>query len=216
MIPYTISEIILLILIYINKLFLKKELLLDIFTLLPITVTTTYIFIKRNQTSSNNNILFYGILFLILGDIAFITEYKVFGIYFFSIMQLNYFFYLNKTLNKKLIFYIQVINLIICLFFKEKVLFLEASFYALITLLNTIKAHFLSKKKQISKILHLSFICLLLCDTNLALIFITKPLIINILENIFFILEWFFYISFQILITLYFLHNIKIDKPKEK
>lgn len=216
MIPYTIVEILFLILIYISKLFIKDKLILDIFTLLPIALTVTYIFIKRVKITSTNNILFYGILLLILGDIAFITKYKVFGIYFFSILQVNYFFYINKHLNKRLIIPIQISNLLLCLIFQDKILYLEASFYAFITLLNTIKATYLSKKKQLSKTLHLAFICLLICDSNLALIFLTKLLKINISENIFFILEWLFYISFQILITKYFINNRSIDIDKEK
>ncbi len=216
MILYVILEIILFLIMIFYKMFIGETWLLHILNLLPILLTS---FVVSICTMKNKNIvkpLYLIVMLAVLGDLCFIYLKNIYGIYFFFIIQLCLIRYLNKE-QIKISYLIILSSLIlgICYFLDNRYLVIEGILYVGIFMFNLVT---LMKKAKIEKrffLLLIAFIFLSICDFNVLMIFLIKMFNLGIiLENFCFIIEWFFYIGFQIMLSLYISGIIKRKEIK--
>lgn len=182
--------------------FISNIQLLNILTLTPIICSALYVTYYHKEINEDSKILYFSILSAILGDLFLIYYNQAIGISFFFLAQCFYYSYLNHERDNKALIIFTTFNFAACLRFGEIMLKPEAFFYAVITLFNILKSLELISKKKIPVEYFAAFIFLMLCDICLFLIFMIDEYNLTFINsNIFFIIEWICYISFQILLS---------------
>lgn len=182
--------------------------LLNFFTLLPSILTIIYLLKSNNIIKIKQSFPIKGLLLAFCGDFFLIYFLKPLGIYLFLLLQIAYHHFLTKNANNKFILFFLLINFLFILFYQEKILIIEGSLYALVSLNNIIKTIYYFALNKITKLYLLAFLFLFICDFNLFfLTFLEKYNINSINLNYFFLSEWLSYIFFQI--TLVYLTNLE-------
>jgi len=210
---YIVLEIILYILLIINKVFLLSETWLDIFTLLPVLFTTFYFMIHKKKIAKRNHPLSLAIHIATLGDLSFIYIDNIFGIYFFFLIQLCLIYYLHyKVIKKYYLLLLGILIFILCYFLNTHYLIVIAILYFILFLynLNTLKE---GVRKGKGWLLFLAFLFLAICDIQVFLVYIIDKLHWKVMiENLCFGIEWCFYILFQVLLTYYVMRDSVLSK----
>ena len=190
---YILTEIVLLIMILIGFNKIDNNIILNILKLLPIITNLVFSLYKK----ININLRIILIVTVIADYIFFFLNNCLVGMMLFILIQLLIYIYLYKT-DYKLLITTCLIDIILLIIFKNKLLYINAIFYFFISLNNIIKSYKLSKKDSNIKILNYSLIILLLCDICILIKFLTNNY--NYLLNM---LELLFYIPSQVLLTIY-------------
>lgn len=200
---YLFFELIILFIIYIFKIIIKNEVILDCLTICPALFTSLYLTITQKLIPKTNKVFYVILLLSVFGDISFVYSIPVFGIFFFLFIQTLYFSYLkNIPYVYSIIF--NIINIILCLILRDKIMIIEGLIYSLISFYNFYKSTTYLFNKKISLKLYLSFLFLLLCDLSLGIIYFEKTYSSTLfITNLCFCLEWLFYTLFQLTLTKY-------------
>lgn len=206
---YLFFELIILVIIYIFKIIIKNEVILDCFTIGSSFITSLYLTITQKLIPSKNKVFYVILLLSVFGDISFVYSIPIFGIYFFLFIQTLYFSYLKKfSYFYPIIF--NIINIVLCLILKDKIFIFEGLIYSLISFYNFYKSTSYLFNKTIPLKLYLSFIFLLLCDLNLGIIYLERTYSNTLfITNLCFCLEWLFYTLFQVTLTKHCLEKEK-------
>lgn len=208
---YIFMEIYLLFLLVILKSINITQSILNIFTLLPISLTLFFNWLNL-KNKKENRYLYLVIFMAFLGDLSFSYYNDSLGILFFCFASIAYFMFLNKLRPKKIILIITFISFLSCIFFPTKFIFVEIIFYAILSLMNLLKSLKLVIRKKLNYSYFISFLYLAICDINLSLNYIFQYFKLNkFFIDIFFIVTWTFYLFFQIILT-YKINTQKILK----
>lgn len=211
MVLYVILEVLLYLVIVFCKIFAYKEWILNVLTFLPIILTSMVVTIHVRKNNSEVKPLYLMVMLATLGDLCFIYLDNIYGIYFFFLIQLCLMYYLNS--EKLRILYLVFLGILIfamCFLLNGCYLIIEGILYIMIFLFNLVTMVRRLKSDKWLLLLFTGFVFLSICDFNVMLIYFIKIVEVNyFFENICFIIEWFFYIGFQIMIALYIVGIIK-------
>lgn len=201
---YTMLEDLIFVILVICKLFYKKTWVLNLLTFLPIGLTSLMVSFKGLMVRKIQP-LYLSVFFALLGDLCFIYLNNVYGIYFFFLLQLCLIYYLNQNnLRVSYLVCLAFLILMLCYFFDKRYLFVLGILYVAIFLYNLMTM--LKRRKENKRLNPLlrSFVCLSLCDINLLFFYIIDKMNLNVFwENSCFIMEWVFYICFQVFLFRY-------------
>lgn len=197
---YIFFQIILLFLIVILKSLNFDTNTIKVLTTIPITLTLFFNTINKYKNLSQ--FMYIALFMAFLGDLAFLYYNNSLGILFFCLTALFYYLFLNKVRPRKITYFLIFISFIWCFMIPQKFIFILIPFYCFISLINLIKSLKLIIKKQLNILYFISFIYLAICDLNLFLIFLLKHYnVFTEFIDIIFIIEWTFYLFFQIILT---------------
>lgn len=190
---YIFTQIVLLVLFIILRVFSPYIFLMNLIKILPIILNVLFIMGNRKW-----NFLKIALILTLIADFFFLLKDNVlYGIVFFILVQIFYLFYVTKL--NKIILACSLFNFLLIIIFKEVFLIIEVFIYIFIFVINLIIIHKKVKEDEAWISFKYGLLFLLFCDLLILIQNVFElPLFYN---NIVEIVEWIFYLNSQIILV---------------
>ena len=196
---YIILQFILFVIFVVSRICISNILFMNIINLLPIVLNFLIVILYNKSDYRLKLALFLTIIADII--LMFISNYTL-GISVFIAVQTCYQLHL-RNLDKKWPYIILAINFTLSLIFGDKLIVLEASIYACLSIYNIYYSSKLTKKDKKYKYIRNGIFLLAICDISILIVYLFN--LTGIYKLIFDFIEHFAYIPSQILIVIYVL-----------
>ena len=201
-------EVLLFVGMVICKLFFQAFVFMKCLNLLPILFTAGYVTLYRRRVGTSLKSLHLVLLLAVIGDLLFVVDEAIYGVYLFFLIQLCLLYYLNRTqLKPWYLIILAILIFVLCYVFNKNYLVVQGMLYIVLFLYNLWCLFKRSRYAKRELSLFLAFLFLSICDVQVFLIYqFQKQGAAVLYENICFIIEWFCYIRFQVFLTKYIMN----------